>query len=501
MRFGILAMGLLAWVGCGGGGGDASGLPRLAADAVGKVTATAANPVALATYADGSFVVAGGFNGDAVFGSGEPNETTITNAGAFFSDAFVARYEADGSLRWARGFGDVESDDATAVAALPDGSALVAGSFEGEITLGAGEPNETLLIGVGLGDVDMFLARYAADGSLVWASVAGGPGYQWVNELNSLADGSCYLAGAYAGEAVFGPGEAGETTIQSVGARDAYVARYLPDGAIEWVRGVGGSDFDGADGLAVLPDGGCAIAGNVSGTVVFGAGEPNETTLVVSDAAPDGFLARYAADGTLRWARSGVATAGGGYFEDVAVLSGGDLVVTGLYEGLVTFDAGGPNETSLYALDASDASLASTSLFPADGFVCGYGQDGSLRWAHRFGDPVEQDTYGKKLAALPGGGFVLGSSFPRQLIVDGQGAVASSSTPRVFLLVYDAAGEPLALDTCGGDGEGSVGGVAALPDGAFMVAGWSATTTFRCGSRSASGWVRAGMFVARYPGP
>ncbi len=62
-------------------------------DAVG--TAIVARP-------DGSFFVAGLTYGPAIFGAGEPGETTLQPS-ASSGLLFVARYTADGLLSWVRG--------------------------------------------------------------------------------------------------------------------------------------------------------------------------------------------------------------------------------------------------------------------------------------------------------------------------------------------------------------------------------------------------------------
>ena len=79
-------------------------------------------------------------------------------------DIFLARYNADGTLAWARGVGAAEWDQGCGVAALSDGSVLVTGSFCETVIFGAGEANETILTAVANGDV--FVARYDAGGAL-----------------------------------------------------------------------------------------------------------------------------------------------------------------------------------------------------------------------------------------------------------------------------------------------------------------------------------------------
>jgi hypothetical protein len=62
----------------------------------------------IATTPRGNSYVTGRFSGTAIFGPGEPNETTLTSAGSF--DIFVAKYDRDGVLLWATRAGGVGSE-------------------------------------------------------------------------------------------------------------------------------------------------------------------------------------------------------------------------------------------------------------------------------------------------------------------------------------------------------------------------------------------------------
>ena len=79
---------------------------------------------------DGSAIVTGLFTGAATFGS-----TTLTSSGDV--DAFTAKVKADGTYAWATRAGGAEMDVGTGVSALPDGSAIVTGLFTGTATFGS----------------------------------------------------------------------------------------------------------------------------------------------------------------------------------------------------------------------------------------------------------------------------------------------------------------------------------------------------------------------------
>jgi hypothetical protein len=293
--------------------------------------------------ANDSILVAGNFRGSVTFGDGEANETTLS---AQTSLAFVALYNADGTLAWARspvlfsprglaGYrngsysllteGDkihrfnadgsvawsrtVTGMRGSAVSGFQDGSLVVGGDFLGPITFGTGEPNETTL--VPMGNQDIFVARYNPDGTIAWASQAGGnqTGLA-LNSITSLPDGACVIGGYFFESPTFGVGEANETILMAtplvfntnLSSQDLYIARYEADGTLGLAKGGGGGANDGVNAVAGFPDCSYVATGMFAGAnVVFGEGDARETSL--SDAAtqqPDGvdmFVARYNADG------------------------------------------------------------------------------------------------------------------------------------------------------------------------------------------------------------
>jgi len=275
---------------------------------------------------------------------------------------------------------------------------VVTGAFgSGGAVFGAGEPNATTLTSVGQHDV--FLARYAPDGSLAWARSAGGMDYDQGWGVAMLADGSCVMTGFFASSgAVFGAGEPNETTLTSLGQNDVFLARYASDGSLAWARSAGGVGSDVSAGVAVLADGSCVVTGRMaSGGAVFGAGEPNETTLT-SLGFDDAFLARYAPDGNLAWARS-AGGAGGDWGQSVAALADGSCVVAGTVTQIAVFGAGEPNETLLRAAGDYDV------------FLARYEADGTLAWVRHDGGAAGSRAFVGGLAAGADGSYVMTGNF------------------------------------------------------------------------------------------
>ena len=383
-----------------------------------------------AALADGSCVVVGltpPWNTPGVFGAGEPNQTTLSvlrdyppylslllsigNYSQASLDLYVAKYGPDGLLQWVRqmtpgvlnyGIFNGYVVQNVAVAAAGDGSFLVCGTLNAPIVLGVGDPNETITRVYGspgfTGMDRMFLAKYSATGSLEWARSEGGG-----SDIDSRGcafgtDGSVFVTGSYTGSARLGIDTPNEITLPDDASLCMFVAKYSATGALTWVRTIRNGRAQGG-GVAAQPDGSCLVTGSAWYDVAeqsfptAGLGEPNETVLSSTSAWDRTnfyaygafytygalFVAKYATDGSLLWAKQGIqdnvptdyALAAG---LTVGALSDGGGVVTASLMGSITLGAGEPNETT----------LTSTTTGNFDSVVARYQPTGQLVWARQI---------------------------------------------------------------------------------------------------------------------
>ena len=73
----------------------------------------------------------------------------------------------------------------------------------------------------------MFVAKYARDGTLLWARSAGARAETDGGlELATDPRGDSYVTGDFPGTATFGAGEANETVLEQAGEADLFVAKY-----------------------------------------------------------------------------------------------------------------------------------------------------------------------------------------------------------------------------------------------------------------------------------
>src|SRR5262249_57016191 len=92
---------------------------------------------AIAVDGRGNIYVTGHFAGSATFGAGEPNQTVIASA-ANSEDVFIAKYDANGLVQWAKRGGGTGSDQGWSVAVDSLGNTYVTGLSSVSATFGTG---------------------------------------------------------------------------------------------------------------------------------------------------------------------------------------------------------------------------------------------------------------------------------------------------------------------------------------------------------------------------
>jgi|GEM_PF-1246380 len=354
-----------------------------------------------------------------------------SNGGQF--DIFLAKYDASGTLLWSRQVGGAGKDVGAQIALDGSGSGLLTGYFNGTITFGAGEPNETALTSAGSADIymakydtlgnflwakkaggtgedngidvfidgsgnsiltgffngtatfgagepnqttltsaglpDIFIAKYDGSGKVLWAKRAGGTGEDWGREVSVDGLGNIYVTGHFQGTATFDT-----TTLTSAGNRDIFLAKYDGSGNLLWVQRAGGTGDDIARGIDIDNSVNVYITGTFTNTITFG------TTTLTNSGLEDIFLTKYDASGNVLWARKAGGT-GNDRTKNLFVDGLGNSTVTGHFTGTATFGAGEPNETTL------------TSAGQIDILIAKYDPSGNLRWAKRAGGSGDDFGY------------------------------------------------------------------------------------------------------------
>ena len=378
--------------------------------------------------ANGNVFVTGYFAGNASFGS-----TTLTSAGS--NDIFLTKYNASGNVIWAKGFGSSGDDQGLAVSVTSTNEVVISGVFSNTVSFGTNSVSSS-------GSYDMFVCKLDNDGNALWTKKGGGTGgdYGWsvaCNDAGSVFVGgsfasatasfgsttltssggtdvfvaeydlngnfvqaknagssgedlayaihthgahTClYLAGRFSGTASF----SGNTVVSS-GAEDAFVAHFeMSTGVFDWVRKMGGSGSESAQGVSTDADCNVYVAGQYSNNCDFGG------TVNTTAGDRDAFVAKWDELGNFVYVNTGGGS-GYDYASGVDVDDLGNVYITGFISTTATFGS-----TSL------------TSNGAIDIFTARYKPDGSFDYATSFGGTGSE--YGRTISAdNAGNSFVTG---------------------------------------------------------------------------------------------
>lgn len=137
-----------------------------------------------------------------------------------------------------------------------DNSIILAGDFSGSLDL----TNPAI---PALGQMDVFVAKIAGDGVVLWVRTMGGAegtGNKTVNASIVDGAGNIYTAGTFSESMAIGG-----TLLQSHGLLDIFLVKHDPAGNLLWVKQLGWIGTDYGVSLTLSPDGELVVVGTASG--------------------------------------------------------------------------------------------------------------------------------------------------------------------------------------------------------------------------------------------
>jgi hypothetical protein len=207
------------------------------------------------------------------------------------SDVFLVKLDAAGTPLWSRAFGGTGADRSFSVAVDEAGAVFACGAFRGLVTFGALPP----IASPSLNDVSGFLVKLSAAGTPLWVLSQSEPvgmaaGTDQIDyDVEVDAEGNALLTGAASGTTVFDTASPGTSARLAVGAADAFVAKYDPDGALIWAKLLGGASPQVGVSIATGPLGTVWSTGYFAGSITVDASPP---VTLASAGGVDVFLAR-----------------------------------------------------------------------------------------------------------------------------------------------------------------------------------------------------------------
>lgn len=297
------------------------------------------------------------------------NDTTLANF-----EFFIAKYNTDGELLWAKGGNSGSAAEATTLksginavtSVILDAEELpyIGGKFSGSNFLGQEVELEE--------DGDFFLAALNPDnGSVEWAEVLGTGNNDGVISLALDIFGYINALG-FMGQGAIPFPTSPETVLTNENEYDdTFVAKFDINGNCIWADLIGGDENIIGESIAADTLGNIFIAGSFKGTATFTG---SDIELTASGSYGDGYLAKYDFNGNALWARR----FGDELFamsNKIAVDEIGNSFVFGTFVSSVIFGSEKPeNEIRL------------TSDTYVDMFIASYDSSGNYLWTKRLDD-------------------------------------------------------------------------------------------------------------------
>lgn len=360
--------------------------------------------------------------------------TSLASSGA--DDIFLLKLNSSGAPVWAKRAGGTGADEAYATALDGAGNVYAAGRFTGTATF-----DTTNLVSAGTHD--MFLAKYHANGNLLWARRAGGTDIDYANGVSTDSSGNVFVTGVFTGTANFGG-----TSLTSSGSKDIFIAKYDTAGNFLWARKAGGTGTDVSFSIATDGSGNAYTVGWFLSTATFSG------TSVTALGTQDIFLAKYDGNGNFLWARQAGGSSAYNYGYSVTVDPSGNPCITGSFRSTANF-----NGTSV------------TSSGSADIFVAKYGSNGNFLWVQKAGapdvssPPKANDDEGYAVTTDSEGNIILTGYFNGTANFSGTNISSSSSYQDVFVAKYSAGGSLIWVRRAGGADGSDYGNSVAMDAG------------------------------------
>jgi hypothetical protein len=315
--------------------------------------------------------------------------------------------------QWARSAGTTGGEAVLGTASDNSGNLYVIGWYSSAtITFGT-----ITLTNPGIGTGDVFLVKYDASGTALWAKTFGGTDGDIGNGIATDAAGNVYITGWYASSTI----SFGTSTLTNAGTgSDVFIVKLNSSGNDIWAKSAGGTGSDRGYGIAVDPSGNILTTGAYSSsTINFGTGSLSNASTV-----NDFFIVKHDSNGNALWAKNA-----GGINADTGFSIGTDSL------GNVYAAGAFASPTINFGLGA----LTNASAGTQDIFVVKYNSSGTAVWSIRSGGSLEDAANGiavKKNSVCVTGGFNSSSiSFSATTLTNNL-----SGTSDVFLVKYDLDG-------------------------------------------------------------
>lgn len=391
----------------------------------------------------GDVIVDGRFSGASDFDI----SSTVSNLSSTGStDAFIAKYSQNGSLKWVKSFSsNTPLEDAPYInssATDSSGNIYVTGHFSGSADFDP-SPTGTKIL-TSNGDADIFIAKYDRNGIFVWAGNVGGAEYDRGFGISVDSQDRVYVTGSFRTTADFDI-TSGVYNLTSEYIDSTFIIKMNKDGQIIWGKATQGMGSDVGTSVAVDSNFNVFVSGNNMGTNDF---DPSPTGIfeLTSIFSGQAYLLKLDNDGN--FVNAGVTIAPASPTQSnlartqrVKVDSNNNVIITGTFYGTADFNFG-----------AADNSMTSYGIYGLnDAFVLKVDNNLNYLWATKLGVQFADGANG---LAIDQNNNILATGYFEGIIVNDY---SGRYGEEVFVWALDPSGNQIDLEDYIGPGSGDIG--------------------------------------------
>lgn len=331
----------------------------------------------IAVDSSGNAYVSGLFCNEIILGS-----TTLEKIG--ICDMFLAKMAPSGYWYWAIQIGGEDSRTKSTyhtISVASDGGVFISGwSNASALTLGSitvynSHPETNQIV----------VAKASSNGEWLWAQMIGGQESTYSKSVQSTSDGGVVVAGLFYSSSISFDSHSIYNTNAS--QSEIFVAKSDSDGNWLWASSAGGTEWDGAQDLALSSDGKLNVVGDYSDQALFGdhalSSPENEKSVFISTISVTNgtWMSAISLDSTNYVRITGIT----GSLDD-------SITITGNFIGNLDFDS---------------ITLESVNDENMDLFVAKLNSDGNWAWAVSTGG-TEQDCAFDIVSGAHGRSIIVG---------------------------------------------------------------------------------------------
>jgi hypothetical protein len=363
---------------------------------------------AMACDASGNIYITGNFASDSIVFNGT---LVLVNStpGSSYNDIFIAKLDPNGIVLWAvQAYGD-SADAATSIVCDSLGNVSITGyTYSPILSFGTQSITNSSL-------ENMFVAKYDNSGNILYA-INNLLGYSNGTAISADMYGNTYVLGEY-NDSVFAIGSYYIIPYSFMGwTPDLFVLKLDVTGNIAWLKGIGGTDYDIAKGIAADQLGNFYVTGS------YFSNDMNFDGIVLQNHSVGGddfYIARYDTDGNAQWAKQFDYSSGSG--EALTCDLQGNAYVAGLFYEDQTI------------IGADTLTLADVNAY-SDIFITKYNHLGSAEWTLTATGQGYETSYG--LAA--GNAIYITGNYSSPTMDFGTLQLSNSGNTDAFLARIDA---------------------------------------------------------------